>query len=131
MVIGNAGMAICAVLASLEPKAALLPMIKESLDSLECQGLPPTLKFHSGWKKWRYPIGGQDHKFLSKEDALEVHEWKVKEMESLSYMTCKTMQGELKEASLKAPAKKYDAAEALLRLRYRKGPLAGKCSCSI
>lgn len=119
MIVGNCGLVICATLACLTPKQPLMDLVLQGAQTLQSQGLPAGAKYHSGWKKWILDIGGQQHKFSSKEHVLETNIWRVTEIEAISGYNCKEMKGILTTAGVKAPAKKDSLQAGLLRLRYR------------
>lgn len=119
MIVGNCGLVICATLACLAPKQPLRDLALQGVQALQSQGLPSGTKYHSGWKKWILDIGGQPHRFSSKEEVLEANGWRVKEMETISAYNCKYMKGILNSVGLKASPKKETLQEAILRLRYR------------
>ena len=131
MLTPNVGMVILAVFSCLKPKPSVLPIISLGLEAAQTQGLPSTLKFHKGWKRWILPVGSIDHKFLEKDTALDVHFWSLKQMDEINRMTCKSMKDELQTSMMKIPTKKADLALALLRHRYRASSLvlASSCEC--
>ena len=91
------------------------------------QGVPPILKFHGGWKKWRLDVGGSVHTFDSKELAMSATHG-VQELQStLAQQGMKELTDELKSAHHKAPRRKDEAVLAVLRLRYKAGDTT--CSC--
>lgn len=122
MLVANVGMVVLSVLASLKPKPAVLKLIADFKSAAVNQGLPPGLKFHSGWQKWKLSFAGDMHKFKEKQHAMNVHEWTMKETSKISLMSCADMKTELKSTMSKIPKKKDDMGQAVLRLRYRKLP---------
>lgn len=120
MLVANVGMVVLSVLASLKPKPAVLKLIADYQHAAAHQGLPQCLKFHSGWQKWKLSFAGDVHKFREKDQAMEIHQWTLKETAKISSMTCAEMKSELKDTMSKIPRKKDDIGQAVLRLRYRK-----------
>lgn len=128
MLVPNVGMAILAVVASLEPVADVFnPYLDRALHDRNMAGVPDTLKYHSGYKKWRYEIGGTWHTFASKEDALMTVQWTADTKRKLDSLTVKVMQQELSDAGQKSPRLKPDVLQAMLRLRYKLHPRT--CIC--
>ncbi|CAK9030552.1 unnamed protein product [Durusdinium trenchii] len=71
MVIPNAGMVISCVLSCISPTAKLMGLICSYRGAHELQGLPPVIKYHSGWKCWRVEVGGTLHRMKDKEVPLQ------------------------------------------------------------
>lgn len=129
MLIPSVGMVMVAVFSCLKPKPSVLPIIASGLEAAQTQGLPPSLKYHKGWKKWVLPVGSIDHKFSEKETALEIHLWSLKQLDELNRMTCKAMKDELQTSMMKIPTKKDDLVLAVLRHRYRVSSVGSLCEC--
>lgn len=68
MVLPNVGMVILATLSSLSPTAKLKEKLAHYADEPHFQGIPPHVKYHSGWKSWRVDLAGTFHRFKSKEE---------------------------------------------------------------
>ena len=93
----------------------------------QLQGIPPSLKFHGGWKKWRLTVGGTQHNFDNREDAVAASRL-VQEMgQTLQSVAMKELGKELSAAGFKTPRKKDEAIQSALRLRYKHGEMA--CTC--
>lgn len=121
-------MAILAVLASIEPVADTFnPYLDQALHDREMAGVPDSLKFHAGYKKWRFDIGGTWHTFSSKNDALLKVQWTAETKRTLDILTVKVMQKELSDAGQRAPRTKPDVMNSVLRLRYKLSPRT--CTC--
>ena len=112
MVVPNCGMVILSTLACLEPTQKLKDPIAKCVGVAHIQGIPPSMKYHGGWKKWLISVGGQNHQFLAKEQALDVHRWLVDVNHSLSQKSCAVMKEQL-DCKISSGKRRADIVEAL------------------
>ena len=92
-------------------------------------GIPDTLKFHRGWKKWKLAVSDSIHTFQSKDQALDAAAWFQVTECHLQQKQFKTLADEVKTVGQKAPRNKKDAVAAVLRIRYKKDPMG--CICCV
>ena len=118
MVVPNCGMVILATLACLEPTEKLKHLMAKCTEASHTQGIPPSMKYHGGWKKWILAIGGQNHQFLTKEQALDVHRWMVDVNHSLTQKSVAAMKEQL-DSKIGSGKRRAEVVEALVRQLYR------------
>jgi len=118
MVVPNCGMVIVATLACLEPTEKLKHLMAKCAEASHTQGIPPSMKYHGGWKKWILAIGGQNHQFLTKEQALDVHRWLVDVNHSLTQKSVAAMKEQL-DSKIGSGKRRAEVVEALVRQLYR------------
>ena len=96
---------------------------QEVLDSAKTQhltqGIPESLKFHGGWKKWRLEVCGIAHTFESREVGVQAALWIRDAQKELEGASRKVLQSHLQAAGVKVPRTKDDMATALIRFRYK------------
>ena len=102
--------------------------MKACYQSRFLQGLPASLKYHSGWKKWKLDIGDQIHTFSSREDALMAHKLVLEHEEKSSTKTVKQLNAELSAAGIKPERTKDKAVQAAVRLGFRQNDTV-VCTC--
>jgi len=95
----------------------------------DIQGIPDTIKYHGGWKRWNVNISGSSHSFDAKGDAVSVARWQVQERRKLESIAKKNLSPELQAAGLKLPRSKDEAVESVIRLRYK--ALPQRCQCCL
>lgn len=102
-------------------------VIERSASDQDKLGIPPIVKYHGGWKKWKVDIGGNQHTFSDKEAALDaaawVQVWEIK----LDQTKMAQLNAELKEAGQKTTRSKKDSMMAVLRHRYKSASMG--CTC--
>ena len=104
--------------------------MKACYQSRFLQGLPTSLKYHSGWKKWKLDIGDQIHTFSSREDALMAHKLVLEIEEKSSIKTVKQLNAELSAAGIKPERTKDKAVQAAVRLGFRQNDTL-VCTCCV
>lgn len=134
MVVGNVGMAILAVVSCLKPRAVFYPFLQVAESDREMLGIPESLKYHKGHKRWKLEVGEAVHSFENKIEAIQVCQWLSKTKRSLELLTGKVLLEELKAAGLKVGSgqsrSKPALVESVLRLRYKqKGDHL--CACCV
>lgn len=111
---------------------AVLPfqaVLKEAREQQTLLGIPDTLKFHGGWKKWKLAVCDSIHTFQSKDQALDAAAWFQVTEAHLQQKPFKTLADEVKTVGQKGPRTKKDAVAAVLRIRYKKDPMG--CMCCV
>ena len=129
MIVPNVGMAILAAISCLMPRDTYSPYLDLTIQKQGLLGVPAELKYHGGWKKWRFDIAGTYHVFESKDMAMRAVEWVSATRRSTDTSTTKKLNDELKVAGLKHIRQKNDAAEAVVRLRYKNLEHHHCCCC--
>ena len=104
-------------------------VLKEAREQQTLLGIPDTLKFHGGWKKWKLSVSDSIHTFQSKDQALDAAAWFQVTECHLQQKQFKTLADEVKTVGQKAPRNKKDAIAAVLRIRYKKDPMG--CVCCV
>ena len=128
MVVGNVGMVVLATVAVLVPRPVVFdPYLNTCISQRDMLGIPDTVRYHGGWKKWRVSLGGTHHAFDDKKQAVQVAFEFLKVRNHLEFRSVKLLSEEVKEAGQKASRKKEELIEAVVRIRYKKNPPL--CSC--
>lgn len=128
MIVPNVGMAVLAFVSCLEPRGEKYdPHLELAIRNRELLGVPESLKYHHGYKKWKLDIGGAAHYFAEKDTAVMAADWTAKTKRELEPRNGKDLKQELTKGGQKSPRLKSDMVEAVVRFRFKHGSL--KCSC--
>ncbi len=97
----------------------LQAVMQKSLQDQWILGVPPTVRYHGGWKKWRLDAGGSTHSFLEKDIVLKAAAWAADKKAKLQVLHVKELSQKVKNAGLKVPRQKEELVEINLRLAYK------------